>query len=377
MGQVVSKPAGANPAVNPHTIMQRTCLLALSLLCLAVPSRAQGRLFVANDEWTLSDAGFSAAPDTGLFVRNLASWFIGGGAGNFLAYSSDFSLTQGALAAEMAGSGHQWTVSTTVPFTLANLLTYDAVFVAGAPAPDPVVLRHYLLSGGCVYVAAGANGFASAAAQADHWNAMMEPLGLSYAPAFDTGEGVMPIQSAHPIFQGVTGLYQKDGQSITDLDAVDPSNEVLVDSGPLGLYAIFESAPCGMLSHCTLAPNSAGPGALIGALGSSSIGANNLTLTCDQLPSTQPGLFFYGHLASELPFGDGLRCVGGSILRLMPPLGSGTGGSVSLALDLTSAPLVGSVVAGETLHFQFWYRDPAAGGTGFNMSDALAIKFCQ
>lgn len=30
-----------------------------------------------------------------------------------------------------------------------------------------------------------------------------------------------------------------------------------------------------------------------------------------------------------------------------------------------------------TRHFQFWYRDPLAGGAGFNLSSALSITFCD
>jgi len=31
---------------------------------------------------------------------------------------------------------------------------------------------------------------------------------------------------------------------------------------------------------------------------------------------------------------------------------------------------------GDTKFFQFWYRNPAGGGAGFNLSDSLAVPFC-
>ena len=37
---------------------------------------------------------------------------------------------------------------------------------------------------------------------------------------------------------------------------------------------------------------------------------------------------------------------------------------------------VPQIDAGETWNFQFWYRDPSAGGAGFNFTDALSITFC-
>jgi len=34
------------------------------------------------------------------------------------------------------------------------------------------------------------------------------------------------------------------------------------------------------------------------------------------------------------------------------------------------------IQAGEAWRFQFWYRNPAGGGAGFNLSDALLVTFC-
>jgi hypothetical protein len=36
----------------------------------------------------------------------------------------------------------------------------------------------------------------------------------------------------------------------------------------------------------------------------------------------------------------------------------------------------GALTAGSTWYFQYWYRDPLAGGANFNLSDALGGTFC-
>lgn len=61
--------------------------------------------------------------------------------------------------------------------------------------------------------------------------------------------------------------------------------------------------------------------------------------------------------------------------------GSGTPGNASAnlithQLDNTMPPTPATqITAGSTWHFACWYRDPAAGGAFFNLSDALSITF--
>jgi hypothetical protein len=129
-------------------------------------------------------------------------------------------------------------------------------------------------------------------------------------------------------------------------------------------------------SYCTAAPNSVGPGAVMSANGSLSLLANNFTLQCDSAAFVQPGVFYYGSQSIEVPFGNGLRCAGGSTVRLLPPAFTDFFGSATRAVDLGApAPSVAAFVADSTWHFQFWYRDPAGGGAGFNLSDGLRVTF--
>jgi hypothetical protein len=51
------------------------------------------------------------------------------------------------------------------------------------------------------------------------------------------------------------------------------------------------------------------------------------------------------------------------------------GGFAQRTLDFTSSP-ASDITAGSTWSFQFFYRDVAAGGAGFNLSNGLSATFC-
>ncbi|MDP6840033.1 MAG: hypothetical protein QF724_13945, partial [Planctomycetota bacterium] len=150
--------------------------------------------------------------------------------------------------------------------------------------------------------------------------------------------------------------------------------------GGSGTFTItFVPDPLGQ-NYCTAAVNSTGAGAVMNASGSVDIDLNNLVLHAQPVPAQQMGVFFYGPAQLSVPFGDGYLCVGsGGVgqFRLYPPLWTGTGsGSMSRAVDYTNPPQPsGQITVGSTWNFQAWYRDPAAGGSGFNLSDGYEILF--
>jgi len=104
--------------------------------------------------------------------------------------------------------------------------------------------------------------------------------------------------------------------------------------------------------------NSTGVGSRLTASGTNS----NITLHADNLPTGQTiGLFFRGtNQIGPIPFGDGLRCVGGSVDR------------VKVVITSTGQANYGPVPSGAL--YQFWYRDNAGPcGFGFNLSSAIDI----
>jgi len=139
---------------------------------------------------------------------------------------------------------------------------------------------------------------------------------------------------------------------------------------------------CGASSFCQTSPNSQGPGAVMSSSGTPSVSLNAFFLESVGGVPNQPGLFYYGPEEIQIPFGDGFRCVGGGalgIFRLNPPANMDSFGDITRQLDFTQPPAnagPGMISPGDTWKFQFWYRDPAAGGSGFNLSNGLSVKFC-
>lgn len=223
--------------------MKKTLLFAIFVFCviLSLINNVQaGVIILANDEWTLSNSGFSGLNDAGVFATNIAAEFADNQPGDFLAYSSNFGLTQNLLADAMTNAGHSWTVSTAVTFDLPTLLTYDGVFLAGNAA-DNNILTDYVNAGGNVYLAGG-TGWGGAFAEANRWNPFLNNFGLAFGTFYNGVGGSIPINSPHPIFDGVDYLYQDNGNDTLDLISNGANTEVLVStSNGHGLYAIYDS----------------------------------------------------------------------------------------------------------------------------------------
>ena len=131
----------------------------------------------------------------------------------------------------------------------------------------------------------------------------------------------------------------------------------------------------GSSTYCIGAANSVGSGGSMYYTGSLSISNNNLVLRCNALPSNQTCIFFYGAGQAQVAFGNGFRCIGGQLFRYSPV--STTTGLASQVVDYPNPPFApGQITNGSTWNFQCWYRDPAAGGAFFNLSNGLNLIFC-
>jgi hypothetical protein len=108
----------------------------------------------------------------------------------------------------------------------------------------------------------------------------------------------------------------------------------------------------------------------------------------DEMPSAFT-IFLQGdvQLTNTLHFGDGLRCVGGTLKRLYAHNASGgavhapDAGAGDLPITTRSAALGDPIAPGSTRYYQTYYRDPSASfcpspmGNTFNASNAVAITW--
>jgi hypothetical protein len=149
------------------------------------------------------------------------------------------------------------------------------------------------------------------------------------------------------------------------------------------LYCFCPSGPCMNSQGSSGCKNSTGAGTLLTGKGSTSVGSDELFLTATGVPPNQFGIIFMGGAATTpMPFGDGLLCVGSGGMgtyRYLPPKNSGSLGQIveGPIVSLSQIfPQPGKVDVGEQWFFQCWYRDPPGPcGSGFNLSNALAVTF--
>lgn len=127
--------------------------------------------------------------------------------------------------------------------------------------------------------------------------------------------------------------------------------------------------------------NSTGDGARLRAIGAANVAADTLALRVSGASEGASVLFFQGTSAinggAGAVFEDGLRCAGGSIVRL---------GQTSISFGWAQYPMPGNlpisvrglVPAGTTRYYQAWHRDAPSvctGGVSANLSNAYAITW--
>lgn len=186
---------------------------------------------------------------------------------------------------------------------------------------------------------------------------------LPGSPCIDSGDNTAtPANTDHDL-DGLRRFYD-------DPDTLDTG----VGTAPLIDRGAHEYKPClPPTTFCVAAPNTAGPGARMGSSGTAKLYADDLVLRAQGCPPFTFGVFFHGANAVQVPFGNGYRCVSGGVLR-EGIVAANAAGVAQLAFDASASPL--PLAPGVQRHFQFWYRNTAAGGAGFNLSDGLTVRFC-
>lgn len=176
--------------------------------------------------------------------------------------------------------------------------------------------------------------------------------------------------------QELAGGPDLDGDGAPDLLVATPtyldSNGSAVgedyDPGRVVRYSLRDLAADATIA-CTSTINSTGWFGRIWYEGSLSVAEDDLDLVAWDVVVQNFGVFFHGPNPIQVPFGDGFRCVASPVVRLGVVLTTDAGIAWS-PLPL-SAP---GVQPGTPLYVQYWYRDPSAGSSGFNLSDAMVLS---
>ncbi|MFT7676606.1 MAG: subtilisin family serine protease [Planctomycetota bacterium] len=215
-------------------------------------------------------------------------------------------------------------------------------------------------------------------------NILSTNLGNGYTAASGTS-------FSSPCIAGIAGLMFSANPALTPSEVAQIMKDTAIDIGASGFdlrtgwgrvdaaAAVAEAAGtagCVINTFCNSVANSTGFAATMSSSGNASVTANNLVLTTSLCPSGQNGLYFYGPGEQQTPFGPGFLCVAGPLHRLSV-IATDALGVATWNLDISMPPAPsGQITAGSTWSFQFWFRDPAGGGSGFNTSNGLTATFC-
>ncbi|MDP6763375.1 MAG: sulfatase-like hydrolase/transferase [Planctomycetota bacterium] len=138
-------------------------------------------------------------------------------------------------------------------------------------------------------------------------------------------------------------------------------------------------APGLQYNYCVSEPNSTGQASIMDSVGSTSIGTDDLVLVADHVSPGQFGVFFYGPTETQIPFGNGFRCVGGGsagIVRFAIVTANPLGDLIcAVDYEHVNPPNPSRIHPGSTWKFQAWFRDPEGGGSGFDLSNGRSITF--
>ena len=134
--------------------------------------------------------------------------------------------------------------------------------------------------------------------------------------------------------------------------------------------------PCGNAGAADAGcANALGIGARLAGLGTPSVAEDLFHVEVDQLTAYTLCVLFAGTQAGATAFapaGDGLRCIAGS-LRRVAFHDTNQAGRAWFGPTLSAA---GGWAAGETRHFQVFYRSPSGPcGAGFNTTNAVSVAF--
>ncbi|MCP3920167.1 MAG: PQQ-dependent sugar dehydrogenase [bacterium] len=150
----------------------------------------------------------------------------------------------------------------------------------------------------------------------------------------------------------------------------------VIDHGDGEIFKIVSA--CVAEVYCSSNPNSTSAAATVSASGSNSVGANALSLSTVDVPQFEFGYYLMSTTRDQIPLtgSQGDLCLGQPLVRFVGDvLNSGAQGRLDFTPDLTALPQGTVVQAGDTWHFQSWFRDHVPALTS-NTSNGVSITFC-
>ena len=187
------------------------------------------------------------------------------------------------------------------------------------------------------------------------------------------------LQSGLGFFATAGSTYQVNVGGWGPGDAGTGILSVIATTGVPYCNGSAGACPCGndaaqlLPSGCV---NSTSQAASLAATGSPSASASSVSLIAVGAVPGLPGVFFSGENAvnggAGIPFGDGLRCAGFNAVRLQVTASDASGNALS-TVDIAAT---GGVSAGDSLNYQYWYREVSTGGlcgNSHNLTNAVNI----
>jgi hypothetical protein len=253
---------------------------------------------------------------------------------------------------------------------LSNDDTFSAeAWFASTFLPDPDGINADITDGDAIYTALAAPGPPAIAPPGGAIVTTLRFLALTPTPA--TTISFLPSMGAF----GVTEVYAYNQPGGVVTGDFSDTAVVHIAEEPLPVCFGETTCPCGNAGGTGEGcENSTGLGAILEATGSVSVANDNLVFSVSQARPGEPSLLVQGGSIISTPFKDGVFCAGNPTERIEVVFLDGTGSGTTTQSIVTN----GNVIPGQTLIYQWWYRDP--GGispclTGSNFSQAIVIEW--
>ncbi len=260
---------------------------------------------------------------------------------------------------------------------------HDSDGVTGIDFPEQVNVKGStggILAGG-LSTPAGVYEYDSAGTQIDHWD-----FGVSTRGVHELGNGDI-------MWTDSLGVHVFDVWTLVVVDVISGVNCRFIQpyGGPepgtaycFGDPGVDAPCPCGNDNDGST-PGSGcangffSTGARLSGRGRASSITDTLVLVATGLEPNNSGLYFQAEndLTPGSPWGDGLRCAGGGLVRIGVRFSDENGTSDTSGFAQPISARTGNVTAGDTLYYQCWYRSPSGSpcGSGFNLSNGYSVTW--